>query len=528
VTETGLFTAASIPTYVASLVAPEECSGDPGGILITGLTAGTSYEVSIDGGQTYTGYTSTNIGSIQINNLAPATYTVLVKLDVCDGPAFTITVPDTSPVTYTVSGVDPTGCEDTNGQIVIDGLVAGQTYTVSVGNGMSDMDLTADATGVITVDGLPAGSYQVAVSTGGCFGDNLAVELDSPGSLAYTYGIAPPTGCGTNDGVIVLLGLTPNTEYTVDYGPVVNLTSDAAGIVTIFDLGPGMYTVTAFLGQCPGVTLTIGLGEPAPPTFTATQVDAGGTGFAVQLSGLDDFEPFTVDLGDGQPPQVYNSDANGEILITGLAAGNYSITVELEGCVSEPVEISLDDTNVLLQAEVVEPAPGSIEADPSVRLDWQTTFERQDGYFEVQRATDGRNFVTIGELLGTGNDLSAREYVFMDEAAARLGASRLYYRLRQLNRDGSYQYSDVVTVDFAAQAGEFRLLYLTLGSHYRLEEISGHGIETVALYNMNGQLVGRDTYERVPAVDLRTDHLPAGTYLVIANGTFRERLVIVR
>lgn len=529
ITETGLFTAPSIPIYNATLVAPESCSGEPGDILVTGLQATTEYEVSIDGGTDYAVYTSNANGEILIPELVADTYTVLVRIDVCDGPAFDITVPDSAPITYNVIGSDPTECTTENGQIEISGLNPNQEYSISLGNGLADQDLTADAAGTILIDNLPAGSYLVAASTAGCSGDAVAIELVAQQSIYYTPGAAAPTSCNTNDGVIVLIGLAPNTEYLVDYGPVETLTSDFSGTVTIFDLGPGSYSVSATLGQCTGPIWDITFDAPEVPTFTATEVADGPIGFSVLLSGLDDFEVFTVDLGNGQPAVDYTSDANGDILLVGLAAGTYSITVELEGCVSEPVEITLEEPNMLLQAEWVEAAPGRENTDVGVRLDWSTAFERPNGYFEVQRSTNGSDFVSIGEVLGEGNSLSPRDYLFLDETVAQLDASRLYYRLRQLNSNGSYTYSDVVSVDVAARNGEFQLLYLTLGSHYRLEEISGQvGIETVEVYNMNGQLVGRDSYNGIPAVDLRTDHLPAGTYLVIANGTFRERMVIIR
>ncbi|MEJ8756339.1 GDSL-type esterase/lipase family protein [Pontibacter sp. H259] len=77
--------------------------------------------------------------------------------------------------------------------------------------------------------------------------------------------------------------------------------------------------------------------------------------------------------------------------------------------------------------------------DKKVKLHWQTASEQNNLYFEVQRSfADSVHFKTIGKVNGAGTTNVAKTYTYLDHAAP---VADLYYRLRQVDTDGTETYS---------------------------------------------------------------------------------------
>lgn len=74
-------------------------------------------------------------------------------------------------------------------------------------------------------------------------------------------------------------------------------------------------------------------------------------------------------------------------------------------------------------------------------LRWVTGTEINNDYFEVERSTDGVNFETIGKVEGAGTTQNEQKYQFED--ADIYIADVLYYRLRQVDMDGAFDYSEI-------------------------------------------------------------------------------------
>lgn len=78
----------------------------------------------------------------------------------------------------------------------------------------------------------------------------------------------------------------------------------------------------------------------------------------------------------------------------------------------------------------------------SVHLAWQTENEFNQGNYLVERSFDGRNFLKISSV-PSKNSLLTNDYVFND---ADLQYGKLYYRLKMMDRDGSFKYSPIIAV----------------------------------------------------------------------------------
>ena len=81
-----------------------------------------------------------------------------------------------------------------------------------------------------------------------------------------------------------------------------------------------------------------------------------------------------------------------------------------------------------------------------VNLTWSTATETNNNGFEVQRKS-GEEFVTIGFVRGNGTTTEIQNYSYTD---SKLPIGGYSYRLKQVDFDGSFEYSNVVNVDLTA------------------------------------------------------------------------------
>ena len=77
-------------------------------------------------------------------------------------------------------------------------------------------------------------------------------------------------------------------------------------------------------------------------------------------------------------------------------------------------------------------------------LEWTTASERNSDKFEIEHSVDGLEFKTIGTLMATGNSASLNEYRFVD---FNTEPGLNYYRLKQIDLNGAFQYSELAVVD---------------------------------------------------------------------------------
>lgn len=81
-------------------------------------------------------------------------------------------------------------------------------------------------------------------------------------------------------------------------------------------------------------------------------------------------------------------------------------------------------------------------------LTWQTASETQNKGFDIERSTYGSRFEKIGFVAGNGTIFINQSYSFEDTAPNE-GVS--YYRLKQLDFDGDFEYSNIVSIDQKAK-----------------------------------------------------------------------------
>lgn len=78
-----------------------------------------------------------------------------------------------------------------------------------------------------------------------------------------------------------------------------------------------------------------------------------------------------------------------------------------------------------------------------IMLTWSTSIEENTASFMVEKSENGIDFLNIGTTQSAGNSKKLREYNFLDVMAT---TPFVYYRLKQIDVDGSFSYTDVLKV----------------------------------------------------------------------------------
>lgn len=157
----------------------------------------------------------------------------------------------------------------------------------------------------------------------------------------------------------------------------------------------------------------------------------------------------------------------------------------------------------------------------STHLTWATATETNNSHFEIQRSADAREWKALGEVKGAGTTQKPQQYEFTD---VRPPAGLSYYRLRQVDFDGQYEYSPVVAVSRKGEGYSFAVFPNPASD--RLQAVLPPGGEgaVVELYNGQGQrirqqqLLSDSGREEVRLTGL----LPGLYYLFILDGKGRQ------
>jgi hypothetical protein len=86
----------------------------------------------------------------------------------------------------------------------------------------------------------------------------------------------------------------------------------------------------------------------------------------------------------------------------------------------------------------------------NVVLKWNTATELNNMGFDVERSGNKIDWAKIGFIQGNGNSNSTKNYSFEDKSVSKAG--KYYYRLKQVDNNGSYKYSNVAEVELGAPA----------------------------------------------------------------------------
>ncbi|MDO7877627.1 T9SS type A sorting domain-containing protein [Hymenobacter sp. ASUV-10] len=158
----------------------------------------------------------------------------------------------------------------------------------------------------------------------------------------------------------------------------------------------------------------------------------------------------------------------------------------------------------------------------AVRLAWATASEKNSARFEVERSTTGEAFEPIGGVQAQGTKASPTAYAFPDKQPL---AGRSYYRLRQVDLDGTASYSPVRAVTLGGPAHASFTAYPN-PAHDAVTATGLPANAAVEVFDALGRAVARATADAAGTARLALPAgLAAGVY-VVRSGAQARRLTV--
>lgn len=153
-----------------------------------------------------------------------------------------------------------------------------------------------------------------------------------------------------------------------------------------------------------------------------------------------------------------------------------------------------------------------------INLNWTTVSEINNRGFEIERSNDKSNWRLIGFKEGSGTTTEQQSYFFADELD-NINDNTLYYRLKQMDYNGTFDYSDVIEIEVSPSSFSLHQNYpnpfnpstvikyqLPVSSQVSLKVFDVLGNEVVTLVNENKSA---GSYE----VELNSSSLSSGIYI---------------
>ncbi len=255
-----------------------------------------------------------------------------------------------------------------------------------------------------------------------------------------------------------------------------------------------------------------------PPSPAAVIIPGGSLTI---VSG--DSVALTAPSGNGFSYLWSTSDTTQTIYVA--AAGVYAVTViTAGGCTS------IDSVTVLMST----PLPvdlinfSAVEEHGRIFIQWTTASEINNDFFEVERSNDGVNWHSIFSIEGAGNSASVHHYSEIDEFPVE-GIN--YYRLQQVDFDGTSAYSEIVALNFLKQKRDPVLISVfpnPANSHLNIS--AGENI-FVQLVDVNGKAVFQPRAVHANLnLEISIQQIPSGVYsfkIYRENNGFSERDISV-
>lgn len=165
----------------------------------------------------------------------------------------------------------------------------------------------------------------------------------------------------------------------------------------------------------------------------------------------------------------------------------------------------------------------------SALLRWETSEESNNAGFEIEMGLDARNFVKVGFVDGHGDSKSLQQYKY---SIPDLSGGKYYFRLKQLDYDGKYEYSQIRVLEIKSVTNALAVYPNPTTGTLKLHPLLHKGQAfDIRIVNQTGRIVVdlpmSDKYGK--GFEMNLESLPSGLYNVILRGqNFTDNLRFVK
>ncbi len=391
------------------------------------------------------------------------------------------------------------------------GTHAGGLYAVLVSTGLIIKDIVpVNVNGSYQFSNFSSGNYFVMITDISSSAGAVASSVSMPLNWVNTGEGTVATGDGNADGRTNIFTITTANISNVNFG---------------IEQLPEPMTLTSDPQYNPGGTNQV----PVPPSIfggidpdnghinalkiiglpiDASSIMINGTLYNSTSFPVSGVQVETNAIGEPTPPISVDPSSDGlqTIEIPYIVVDNAMQNSKNSGLAIMPFTTALPVTWANFTAQ---------KNKEIVTLLWQTLQESNTDYFVVEHSANNRYYNTIGRVAAAGNSSQINRY-FFDHVKPVAGIN--YYRLKQVDRDGRFKYSETRTVKF--DNGSLinvnpnpvkDILNISFPEHWVNKEV------TLKLFNSGGQLVFSSYIPESKMNELiAIGKLPNGSYMLQA------------
>lgn len=191
-----------------------------------------------------------------------------------------------------------------------------------------------------------------------------------------------------------------------------------------------------------------------------------------------------------------------------LISGYLNISIDRR-FVSGLVGVTEDTTNVPLPVKLLSFTVKKT-SDSDVELKWITASEKNSSHFIVERSIDAETFKNIAHMKAAGNSHSKTSYATNDQRSNNEPV--IYYRLRQVDMDGTETLSPMISVSFKEK--EEISMYPNPSSGWVYFSHTSSHISECSVFDLNGREMKQFILQQNGLTMIDCSHLEAGLYFV--------------
>ncbi len=178
-------------------------------------------------------------------------------------------------------------------------------------------------------------------------------------------------------------------------------------------------------------------------------------------------------------------------------------------------------TNATLPLQLIT-FTGNLKNNTTTNLNWKTTNELNTSHYIVERSIDAQQFSPIGTVTANGTPSTESNYTFDDVNVADLESQQVYYRLKMVDKNGNYRYSNVVKVTLPGIQNDITITPNPVGSEVNSVITSSAACSAEwAIVDNGGRVMLQNTTllkKGTNALGIYIGQLSSGSYYMTVKG----------